>query len=535
MRIFVRQIGFDYQAEVERMTCLFFEEDIVTFEDTGSPDLEARVQLHEDNRTIQARAELLEKGELRSSATYEQPLPLGTDHATRRKRSKQTVLHALHDCLADFTGSGQPWGILTGVRPLKLVHGMLEQGKTRAEIQDNLAKDYRIAPDRIELLLDISDAQLQTVPDLYQISNQASIYVGIPFCPTHCAYCTFPAYSMEEKYTYAFDFLKALEKEFMAVGRFLREYQIPVTSVYLGGGTPTSLNAPELEFLMEVIYREIPGGEAWAKRSSESLAQAIVGRDAGQQAHGGIWREFTVEAGRPDTITPERVEVMRRYHVNRISVNPQTFKAQTLKTIGRGHTPDIVDRRYHLVKEAGFENINMDMILGLPGEELNDVRFTRERIEALMPDSVTVHTMSFKRTAVVNREKQRFEIPHTQLVRMMMRETDEWARTLGYRPYYVYRQKDILGNLENIGYAKPGKESVYNICIMEERQCIIGLGGGASTKLIGPGGKSYGRHGNPREPKAYIDSIDSVIEKKMYLLKNLYESVLQANALSGLS
>lgn len=512
------------------MTRLFFGEDIVTFENTGRPDLELRLWLTEADGTLQSVAELCQNGVLQATASYRQALPLGAESSLRRKRGKQTVLHAMHDCLANFTGSGQPWGILTGVRPLKLVHGLLEQGWTESAIRVKLASEYRIAPERIGLLLEIADVQLRAIPDLYRIWHQASVYVGIPFCPTHCAYCTFPAYSMEEKRAYAFDFLKALEKEFMAVGRFLREYRIPITSVYLGGGTPTSLDAPEMEFLMEVLYREIPGGEAWAKRAGKSSAQAIAGVDAPQDAaQGGIWREFTVEAGRPDTITPERVDVMKRYHVNRISVNPQTFKAETLKTIGRGHTPDIVDRRFRLVREAGFENINMDMILGLPGEDLDDVRHTRDRIGALMPDSVTVHTMSFKRTAVVRKEKERFEIPHTRLVRMMMEETDGWARGLGCRPYYVYRQKDILGNLENIGYAKPGKESVYNICIMEERQCIIGLGGGASTKLIGPGGRSCGRHGNPREPKAYVDTIDAVIAKKIDLLKRHYETMLQTS------
>ncbi|BCJ86358.1 coproporphyrinogen dehydrogenase HemZ [Effusibacillus dendaii] len=519
MRIFVNQIGFDFQVEVERMTYLFFEEDIVTFEPYGDPDLEIRIRLFDGQEQIAAEAELSEKGTVRSTGSSGQLAVADMEQAARRKKCKQTVLQALHDCLADYTGEGQPWGILTGVRPMKLVHGMVQSGMPQQEIVCVLQDHYRIAPDRIRLLFDILDAQQDALPDLYQIADQASLYIGIPFCPTHCAYCTFPAYSMEDKYTYAADFLRALEKEFAAVGRFLREYRIPVTSVYLGGGTPTSLNPPELEFLMEMLYREIPGGEAWAKR----------GREAGRNgmAKSGIWREFTVEAGRPDTITPERVEVLRRFFVNRISVNPQTYKAETLKTIGRGHTPDIVDRRFRLVKEAGFENINMDMILGLPGEDLDDVRYTRERIGALQPDSVTVHTMSFKRTAVVNKEKDRFTIPHTQLVRMMMAETDRWARDLGYRPYYVYRQKNILGNLENTGYAMPGKEGIYNISIMEERQCIIGLGGGASTKLIGPDGRSFGRLGNPREPKAYVETIDTVLEKKIDQLKRMNEMILQ--------
>lgn len=545
MRIFIMQAGFDFAQDVERMTGLFFEEAIVTFQDADKADFTIKMQLQEQAGVLRAAAELYQTGTLLARNEFTQPIPKENEPAAVRKRGRQTVLRALHDLLAAYTGEGQPWGILTGIRPLKLVHGMLERGLTAEQAAQRMADSYRLSADRIRLLLEISDVQLEAVPDLYQLSNQASLYIGIPFCPTHCAYCTFPAYSMVDKYTYAFDFLKALEKEFTAVGKFLREYQIPVTSVYLGGGTPTSLNAPELEQLMEVLYREIPGGEAWAKRAVElagrrrgsRTGQAIVGDEVRKlvgyaeignsspsRPLAGIWREFNVEAGRPDTITPERVEVMRRYHVNRVSVNPQTFKAATLKEIGRGHTPDIVDRRFHLVKEAGFENINMDIILGLPGEDVNDVRYTRERVQALMPDSVTVHTMSFKRTAVVNKEKDRFEIPHTQLVRMMMNETAQWARTLGYRPYYVYRQKDILGNLENVGYAVPGKESVYNIAIMEERQTIIGLGGGASTKFIGEGGKSFGRFGNPRDPKAYVETIDSVIQKKLDQLKRLYEA-----------
>ncbi|ARU63578.1 coproporphyrinogen dehydrogenase HemZ [Tumebacillus avium] len=500
MRISIDLGNLNYQRETSRLTHLFFEEDEVVFEEQEDAAIYITLRLTgQSDDYVSARAELYDKrsGQRYVSEHRRSVTPPG--ETALKKRSKQAVLWVLHDVLEQLTGEHQPWGILTGVRPMKLVHNMLEEGKSTALIRSALQEQYLISPERIDLLMEIADVQLNAMPDLYEIDKQVSLYIGIPFCPTHCAYCTFPAYSMEDKATYAPSFLDALEREFERVGAFLHEQSIPVTSVYLGGGTPTSLQAPELTRVFEALYRHIPDADKW--------------------------REFSVEAGRPDTITPERVEVMRKYGVNRISVNPQTFKAETLKTIGRGHTPNIVDKRFHLVKEAGFENINMDMILGLPGESVEDVRNTRERIEALMPDSVTVHTMSFKRTSDVTKEKDSYDIPHTQVVRQMMQETAAWARGLGYHPYYVYRQKDILGNLENVGYAMPDKDSIYNIAIMEERQTIIGLGGGASTKLYKKG-EFLGHIYNAKEPKAYVDSVDQTTDKKLNKLRELFTETL---------
>jgi len=486
-----------YQRDIARMVNLFYEEDEAVFADGEDVLLHIQLSLEEMSADhADTRAVLHDR---RSGAhlesTFRKPLDPQAAEELRRKGIKPALLRVLHDVLEQATGDHQPWGILSGVRPMKLLHNMREQGMSFPAITERLRSEYLISDSRIELLLEIFGAQAAALPDLYEIDKEVSIYIGIPFCPTHCAYCTFPAYSMEDKATYAPSFLDALERECAAIGSFLQEAGIPVTSVYLGGGTPTSLQAPELERVFKTLQDHIPGRR--------------------------LWREFSVEAGRPDTITPERVEVMRRYGVNRISVNPQTFKAQTLKVIGRGHTPDIVDKRFRLVQEAGFENINMDMILGLPGETIQDVAHTRARIEALGPDSVTVHTLQFKRTATVSKERDMYAIPETPAVRQMMRETQEWARGLGYRPYYAYRSKDILGNLENIGYARPGKESVYNIAIMEERQTIIGLGGGASTKLYGKDGFLDHIY-NAKEPKAYVDSVDRITEKKLAALTKLF-------------
>lgn len=498
-----------FPVEIERIIHLFFEhcnvavhdaDDVQTSGATSSADIVIHLRLSQSGNSITVSGQL-KMGDRAYSASFAKELEQTLVREAIRKRSKQVTRHTLHQLLEQATGEHQPWGILTGVRPLKLVHKMFEQGLSHEVVRSSLLSDHLIAPERADLLLEIAAVQRKVVPDLYKLDHEVSLYIGIPFCPTHCAYCTFPAYSMQEKATYVDDFLKAMDLEFAHIGRLLREYDIPVTSIYIGGGTPTSLRAKEMEWMMESIYREIPNPSSW--------------------------REFTVEAGRPDTITPDRVAVMRKYGVNRISVNPQTFKAATLKEIGRGHTPDIVDHRFHYVREAGFENINMDMILGLPGESLDDVRYTMERIERLNPESVTVHTMSFKRSAVVKDERDRFAIPHSQVVRQMMAETTKWARSLGHHPYYVYRQRDILGNMENIGFAKTGKDSIYNICIMEERQTIVGIGGGASTKLIGHNAQHFGRFGNPREPKAFIDTIGDVIARKDAVLRKTFESIVE--------
>jgi len=507
MQVVVYTEGCSFPIEIERLCSLFWESAVVQVVDgnavpsshsKSAAEVIIHVQLTSAHATVTARAHL-DAGDLHKDAVYTCPVPADGGDVTARKRAKQAVLHVLHGVLEQYTGEGQPWGILTGMRPMKLVHQMHSAGVAQEEILQRLQRDYAISAKRAELLLEILMHQLRVVPDLYQLDGGVSVYIGIPFCPTHCAYCTFPAYSMTEKATYVDDFLRAMDIEFAHLGRLLRAYDIPVTSVYVGGGTPTSLRAPEMVHMFESLYREIPGADRW--------------------------RELTVEAGRPDTITPDRVAVMKQYGTTRISVNPQTFKAATLKEIGRGHTPDIVDHRFHYVRDAGFDNINMDIILGLPGETVDDVRYTMERIERLNPESVTVHTMSFKRTALVNQARERFRIPQTAEVRQMMHEASAWARALGHIPYYVYRQKDILGNLENVGFARPGKESIYNISIMEERQTIVGIGGGAVTKLVGRSAKNFGRFANPREPKAFIETLDSFVEKKDVVLRRVFEDI----------
>ncbi|GMA48857.1 coproporphyrinogen III oxidase [Alicyclobacillus contaminans] len=513
MRIVIQTDGCFYEREIERLTYLFFEGAVITIRDAvdgtpvdGTADMTVDLRLTPVEGRLRAAGTLTMGSQVHQSS-YAVEVPEAASNVSVRRLGKRAVLHVLHELLTAVAGEGQPWGILTGVRPTKLVHEMMRRQVPEAEIRRCLREDYLLSADRVELLLEIAAAQQRVIPQLYALDGEVSVYVGIPFCPTHCAYCTFPAYSMQDKATYVEGFLEAMAAEFAQLGQLLREYELSITSVYIGGGTPTSLRGPELERLFDMMYTHLPNPEQW--------------------------RELDVEAGRPDTITPDRVRVMKKYGVTRVSVNPQTYKASTLRDIGRGHTPDIVDHRFQFVRDAGFDNINMDLIVGLPGETVDDVRYTLERIGRLQPESVTVHTMSFKTSAVVKEERERFRIPTAATVREMMREAKAWARDLGYGPYYLYRQKDILGNQENIGFALPGKESVYNICIMEERQAILGVGGGAVSKLIGSGGKHFGRFANPREPRAYIEGLVDLLRRKEVRLREVFETHRNAGGEAG--
>ena len=414
---------------------------------------------------------------------------------------RRALLLALHQMLARRTGRTLPYGILFGVRPGKLAHQRLKQNQSELapEITGELVAKYAIRQDRADLLVEVAQHERLVVPDLYDLSHEVSLYVGIPFCPTHCSYCTFPAYSMRDKAKYAVDFMEALLREVRAVGESLHAARIGVTTVYVGGGTPTSLSASELERLLAALRDELPGH--------------------------GAWREFSVEAGRADTITPDRVKVMKEAGVNRVSVNPQTFRDATLKKVGRGHSASIIDKRFALFREAGFQNINMDLIMGLPGEALDDARYSLARTLALSPDSVTVHTLSYKRGAEVKKSLEVSEEPEASTVEAMLDLAEKELRDDGYHPYYLYRQKDILAGRENIGYARPGKEGLYNIAIIEEAQTIVALGGGGASKWVNPETGQIARSANAREPSAYVAHLDHIIADKRERIEALANKI----------
>ena len=410
------------------------------------------------------------------------------DGVARRKHCKRVMNKGLLKVLEHYAGMVQPWGILTGIRPTKLMHTLVQEGKKSEEARHILREERLVTPEKIDLLQQIVDRQLKVLPDLYQLNEkEVSIYIGIPFCPTKCAYCTFPAYSIQGQRKLIDPFIALLKEEIKLVGEYLKNAGRGVTTLYFGGGTPTSIEASQMDELFQVIYDELPMD--------------------------GV-RELTVEAGRPDTITPEKLIVMKKWKVDRISINPQSFTQGTLKGIGRHHTVAETIEKYQLARSYGFSNINMDLIIGLPGETRKEVRESLVQAASLRPESLTVHTLSFKRASEMTQHKEKYPVAGREEIHHMMEMVTHWTGEEGYVPYYLYRQKNILGNLENVGYSLPEKESLYNIIIMEEKQTILGLGCGAVSKIILPGTGKIIRFPNPKEPRYYVDHFQEIMSKK---------------------
>lgn len=414
-------------------------------------------------------------------------------------RMKRALSHVFLDVLEQHTGVHQQWGILTGVRPTKLYHKFRKEGKGDQEIAELLIRDFRLSKEKVALLKDIVERQLVTIPDIDQIGQEISVYIGIPFCPTKCAYCTFPAYAIgsNRKQGRVNTFLDGLHIELREMGKWLKDNNMKITSIYWGGGTPTSIEADEMDALYQTMYETFPNPETI--------------------------REVTVEAGRPDTITPEKLEVLKKWGIDRISVNPQSYTDETLKAIGRHHTVQETIDKFWLARESGMNNINMDLIIGLPNEGIEEFQHSLVESAKMQPESLTVHTLSFKRASEMTRNKDKYKVADRDTVAEMMQMAQDWTKENDYVPYYLYRQKNILGNLENVGYSKAGEESIYNIVIMEEVQTILGIGCGASSKFVHPETGKITQFHNPKDPAAYIMTFEEAIGKKIEFLDELYK------------
>lgn len=496
MIIQVNGLEEGFHRSVEHIIRLFFEEIQVTFETDVDADIVIEFRL-DGEKELRASACLTNTStEQAYESAYMRVVSDRGDAKEWRKQAKQIISHPLLDVLERYTGIEQPWGILTGIRPTKLLHRKIRQNVSQEQAHQELREDFLIHESKIELMQQIADRQLAMVPDLYDLRHEVSLYIGIPFCPTKCAYCTFPAYAIGGKQGSVDSFLGGLHYEMKEIGRWLKENHIGITTIYFGGGTPTSITAEEMDMLYEEMYASFPNMDKV--------------------------REITVEAGRPDTITPEKLAVLTKWNIDRISINPQSYIDETLKAIGRHHTVQETIDKFHLAREAGMNNINMDLIIGLPGEGVPEFEYTLKETEKLMPESVTVHTLSFKRASEMTRNKEKYRVATREEIGEMMKMAEEWTKTHDYVPYYLYRQKNILGNLENVGYAKPGQESLYNIMIMEEVQSIVGLGCGAASKWVDPVTGSISRFANPKEPKAYNDNYKHYTEAKIEALNKLF-------------
>lgn len=384
-------------------------------------------------------------------------------------------------CLESLTGITPKWGLITGIRPVKRVNSMLSSGMTKGEIEEILSNKYLVSKEKFDLAFSTAETQAKLLKGLSH--DSFSLYVSIPFCPTRCSYCSFVSQTINDVRETIPAYIDNLCEELKYTAQLAKSLNLRLDTIYFGGGTPTAIEANQLERLMQTISKHF---------DLKNL------------------REYTVEAGRADTITREKLEVIKRNGATRISINPQTLNDSVLKAIGRNHTSEQVRESFKLAREIGFDNINMDLIAGLPTDTIESFKATIDEVISLSPENVTVHTLSIKRCAELVNESE--SVLHNPAPEMVSYAAQMLTKS-GYSPYYLYRQKNTLGNLENTGYSKIGKESLYNIYIMEEIQTILAVGAGASTKLVSEE-KGIERVFNFKIPLEYNRHFSAMIERK---------------------
>ena len=396
---------------------------------------------------------------------------------------QHAVRSAVYHMLKEKTGQHFPWGMLTGIRPAKTINTYMDMGLTKDESIKKMIETYEMSPEKAELAATVATAERSILEKADK--NGISLYIGIPFCPTRCLYCSFTSYPIDIYKTKVDGYVEALIKELKFLGEKAQGKRLD--SIYIGGGTPTSLTAEQLDKIMAAV--------------SETFDLSNI-------------LEYTVEAGRPDTITAEKLKVIKKNGASRISVNPQTMNDETLRLIGRKHTVDDIKRVFYEARSIGHDNINMDLILGLPGEGEAEVKNTMEEIKKLSPESLTVHTLAVKRASRLKETLGEYDLAKAMLMENILGLSAKGAAEMGLAPYYMYRQKNMLGSFENVSYAKKGFESIYNVVIMEETQSIYAAGAGASTKLYDPETDRIERIFNVKNVDEYIGRIDEMIDRK---------------------
>ena len=405
-----------------------------------------------------------------------------------RREIRKDAARAVYKQISALAECELPWGMLTGVRPTKLVLERLEKGL--AGHASYLADRFCVTKEKAALAVRVAQKEYGLIKDL-DYESGFSLYIGIPFCPSICNYCTFGSHPLSRFGNLVGPYLEALEKEIVLTARLMTKR---LDCIYIGGGTPSVLSPAQLDRLIGVMAENFDISRA---------------------------KEFCVEAGRPDTIDKEKLNVLRDRRVTRISVNPQSMVERTLKTIGRAHTPELIVEAFRIARDCGFDNINADLIAGLSGENPDDFRYTLSKMEELSPESLTIHTLAHKRASRLTTSPEMFEGLEAIGVSQMVADGAIWAREHGMEPYYLYRQKNMTENLENTGYSLPGKECLYNVLIMEEKQMILALGAGASSKFVRDCSQRFERVENVKSVKDYIERIDEMTERKrLYIEEN---------------
>ena len=437
---------------------------------------EAVSALHRGNTWLTATARITVDGR---TATASRRIKAAEETVRDRRRAlQQSYYLAARQLLPQVP----PWGALAGVRPTKITTKHLLEGGSAASADKLLRDIYYVTPQRRKLAVDCSLATTRAAALLEP--TDVSLYIGIPFCPTRCAYCSFVSRTVGKRTELIEPYLQAMLQELRLTGQLLANSGHKVRTIYMGGGTPTTLSEAQMSLLLDTVS------------ASFDLSRLI---------------EFTVEGGRPDTLNEEKLRSIARHGVDRMSINPQTMADDVLRACARPHRAEDVLRAYRQAQDAGFDAINMDLIAGLPRDSVDGFRHSLDTVASLEPANITVHTLALKKDADLFSRREDLATPDE--VTQMVAYAGQVLSSLGYRPYYLYRQKYMSGSFENVGWSKPGKDCLYNIYMMEEVHTILSVGGGSISKVNLPEGKLI-RFPNPKFPEQYIEMLPSVLEKK---------------------
>ena len=478
--------GFQYEIH-ELIKIFFFGEEILfidNIKDYSGEGLLIEIKLMEKENKTDGLVKIYRNEDLIVENKEEdlRSIEIGEDNS--KKRIKIGLKKLLYKSLCQISETKAPWGVLTGIRPMKIAHGLLDNGVEEKDIRNILLNQYKISREKINLIMDICKVQRQYLYPLDE--NRFSLYIGIPFCPSRCLYCSFPSCNINKYSKYVDEYTDKLIYEIDSIRALMKGKSI--STVYIGGGTPTAIPIENLENIILAIYKNF---------NRDNI------------------EEITVEAGRPDTISKEMLKMLNKNNIDRISINPQTMNDNTLKLIGRKHNSMDIVKSYYLAKEIGFNIINMDLIIGLPGEGLREIQNTLNEIQKLNPENLTVHTLAIKRGSKFIETMDKYPIKDQAIIGEMLQKTESFSKYMKLYPYYLYRQKYMAQNLENVGYAKKGNECVYNIKMMEEKETIMAAGMGAVSKIFFPKENRIERAPNVKSLEEYLNRTEEMLKRKV--------------------
>ncbi len=440
-------------------------------------------RLIETNEGLKASTEIYKDNSLVSKEFIIDIDRIDVDKSSTNKKIRIGIKQSIYDALSNLSNIKAPWGILTGVRPVKIVHNLLDENKSQDEIIHTLTNEYRLDLDKAKLIMDIGKKQREYLYPLDE--DNFSIYISIPFCPTRCLYCSFPSLNINSYIHWVEEYVDRLIYEMERIKDLMGKRN--VSTVYIGGGTPSAIPNKQLDRIIKAVYKNF---------DKESI------------------EEFTVEAGRPDTIDGELLKMLNENQIDRISINPQTMNDNTLKIIGRKHSSKDIINTYYQARQIGFDVINMDLIVGLPSEGIEEIKNTLDSIRELKPENLTVHTLAVKRGSKFINAMDKYKVADQNTIEAMIEQTQIFANEMELFPYYLYRQKQMMGNFENVGYAMEGKECIYNIKMMEEKETVIGLGMGAVSKIYFPKEDRIERIPNVKSLEEYLKRVDEMVNRK---------------------